>query len=272
MQRSHALGQQSIMAMLRADGGSIEIGVQVRVDDDENGQQQQQQQVIREIDPLQQLEVAVSRFRHMARRKRKIEMLKSQLWKTRIGQMCVTPPGFLLQSIDNTVGSAVVSKMIEEAKCPICYEISLDMWSIGCNAGHALCGDCLNKISMDEVSMTRVCPTCRGRSPYSMCVPACALSRLIGTLPAKCLQGECGWNGDISRVKEHFYRQCPHTVMFCQSGCGIKLERRNMPSHVCQKLSRPRRRTKRTRHTTHGMTAIRCTLHPECMQIADNPE
>ncbi|XP_060076101.1 TNF receptor-associated factor 6-A-like [Ylistrum balloti] len=122
--------------------------------------------------------------------------------------------------------------------CPVCLSVLKEPMQTSC--GHRFCKACIRG--------TFDLPTVRNniRVPFSKCpvdntyfhierelFSDNAMKREVLSLNVRCpnIQNECDWNGELRNYSEH-EEQCMYKVVECGNGCGVRVIRRDMPSHL----------------------------------------
>jgi hypothetical protein len=85
---------------------------------------------------------------------------------------------------------------VREFECPVCQEVPVVPFQIGCRGGHIFCHACVQRLSC--------CAMCK--DPILFRFPDRRLQRDIGQLPLKC---SCRWSG---LVRDWISHMCPHSA------------------------------------------------------------
>ncbi|ORY55523.1 hypothetical protein BCR35DRAFT_315997 [Leucosporidium creatinivorum] len=109
----------------------------------------------------------------------------------------------------------------------VCQEVLERGTLSGCSEDHPFCYDCIKT----WVKKNGTCPLCVQRTKESQLRETKLLSREVGCLRARCVEEECGWEGEFSELQphldstlsDHIKYDCSFTLFRCARGgvdCG----------------------------------------------------
>ena len=121
-------------------------------------------------------------------------------------------------------GYYFVDNPADDVLCPVCLEVLVEPYMVGCCGNH-FCKNCIENLKSNGTA----CPICRTEK-FTIRHDKYFKESTINQLLVRC--NGCSWYGELGAFNDHVKNECLSADADCRLGCGERIERRWMEVHT----------------------------------------